>query len=160
MYQFTEHSAKRFKELEKKFPKRSSLVLWALHLIQEDEGYIPQNAIDFVAKKSEVSSAWVTGVISFYEAFHTQKQGKYHFKVCYNATCWMKGSDDIENCIRKKLNINEGETTSDGLITFTRTQECLAGCDKAPVMQVNHTYHENLTKEGVVALIDSLQQKG
>ena len=158
-YTFPSAQEAKFKKLEKKFPQKSSLVIWGLHLVQEDKGYIPSEAIYYIAEKTDVSPAWVSGVISFYEAFHEKPIGKYHLQVCYNATCWMMGSDHIETCIQKKLNLSPGETTSDKKFTYTRTQECLAGCDKAPVMLVNHDYHENLTPNEVKTLIDELQKK-
>ncbi len=158
-YTFPSEQASKFKELEKKFPKKSSLVIWGLHLVQEDKGYIPPEAIRYIAQKAEVSPAWVSGVISFYEAFREKPIGKYHLQVCYNATCWMMGSDEIEKCIQKKLKLKSGETTSDKQFTYTHTQECLAGCDKAPVMLINHDYHENLDPKKVTELIDELKEK-
>ncbi len=158
-YIFPPEQEAKFKKLEKKFPQKSSLVIWGLHLVQEDRGYIPTEAIHYIAEKAEVSPAWVSGVISFYEAFHEKPIGKYHIHVCYNVTCWMMGSDHIEECIQKKLNLCPGETTTDKKFTYTRTQECLAGCDKAPVVLVNHDYHENLTPNKLEALIDELQEK-
>ena len=157
VYQFPAEQEARFKNLEKKFPQKSSLVIWGLHLVQEDRGYIPPEAVAYIAQKTGVSPAWVSGVLSFYGAFHEKPIGKHHIQVCYNATCWMMGSDDIEACIQKKLNISPGETTPDKLFTYTRTQECLAGCDKAPVMLVNHDYHENLKPDEVEQLIDQLK---
>ena len=158
-YQFSERSERTFQDLVKKFPHKSSLVIWGLHLVQEDEGYISEPAIDFIAKKAEVSPAWVRGVISFYEAFHEKPIGKYHLQVCYNTSCWMMGSDQIEACIQKKLKLKPGETSHDRKFTYTRTQECLAGCDKSPVMLVNHDYHENLTPQEVDRLIDELSSE-
>ena len=155
-YTFPEKLEKKFKELEKKFPQKSSLVIWGLHFVQEDKGYIPKPAIEYIAERAGVSPAWVSGVISFYSAFHEHPIGKHHIQVCYNASCWMMGSDKIEECIQKKLKVQPGDTTNDGLFTYTRTQECLAGCDKAPVMLVNHDYHENLKPEEVEKIIDDL----
>ena len=157
-YVFSEHAQKRLEELSKKFPKKSSLVMWALHIIQEEEGYIPEEAIPAVAIVAEVSPAWVKGVVSFYAGFHEHKQGTYNIQVCYNASCWLMGSDKIETCLEKKLNLKMGETDPKGHFTITRTQECLAGCDKAPVMMVNHDYYENLTTDVVEQLIDDLQK--
>ena len=158
-YEFSEKSEKIFKGLEKKFPHKSSLVIWGLHLVQEDKGYIPPSAVDYIAQKAEVSQVWVKGVISFYEAFHEEPIGKHHLQVCYNISCWMMGSDRIETCIQKKLNLKPGETSHNKKFTYTRTQECLAACDKAPVMLVNHDYHENLEPEKVEKLIDELSSK-
>ena len=84
-YKFSEKFEARFQDLEKKFPKRSSLVLWALHLAQEDIGYISPAAVDYVAGRVGVSPAWVKGVVSFYSMFREKPIGKYHPSKGYGA---------------------------------------------------------------------------
>lgn len=159
-YKFSPEAEKRFQELEKKFPVRTSLVLWALHLVVEDKGYIPREAIDYVAQRVGVAPSWVAGVVSFYSMYPQEPLGKYHLNVCYNASCYLMGSDKLEECITRKLGIGPGETTADGKFTFTRQAECLAACGKAPAIQINHDYYENLTPEKLEAIIDELQKKG
>ena len=158
VYKFSGNAEEEFQRLEKKFPRRSSLVIWALHLVQEEEGYIPEASIPYIAERVGVSPAWISGVISFYEGFHRKPIGKYHIQVCYNVSCWMMGGDKIEECIQNKLRLQPGQSSSDGLFCYTRTQECLAGCDKAPVMLINHDYHENLTTEKVEDILDKLKK--
>lgn len=159
-YRFSPEAEKKFQELEKKFPQRSSLVLWALHLVMEDKGYIPRSAVDYVAERVGVAPSWVAGVVSFYSMYHETPIGKYHLNVCYNVSCYLMGSDKLEECIRRKLGIEPGETTIDGKFTFTRQAECLAACGKAPAMLINHEYYENLTPEKLEAILDELIQKG
>ncbi len=159
-YQFSPHAEARFKELETKFPQRSSLVIWALHLVQEDVGYIPRDAVDYVAQRVGVAPSWVAGVVSFYSMFHEEPIGKYNLNICYNASCYLMGSDKLEECVTRKLGIKPGETTPDGLFTYTRQAECLAACGKAPAIQVNEEYYEDLTPEKLEALIDELKKKG
>lgn len=159
-YKFSELFEKRFLELEKKFPKRSSLVLWSLHLAQEDIGYITPAAVDYVAERVGVSPAWIKGVVSFYSMFREKPIGKYHLNVCSNLICQLMGSDKIENCINEKLGIRDGQTTPDGKFTYTRQVECLAACGFAPAMLLNNDFHEQLTPESVSALIDDLAAKG
>ena len=155
-YQFSTKAEARFRELEPKFPKRNSLVLWALHLAQEDIGYISPAAVDYVAERVGVSPAWIKGVVSFYSMFREKPIGKYHLNVCGNLMCQLFGSDKIEKCIKDKLGIEDGQTTPDGRFTYTRQTECLAACGYAPAMLVNETFHENLTEEAVLALIEKL----
>ena len=99
-YSFSPPFEQRFLELEKKFPKRSSLVLWSLHLVQEDIGYITPEAVDYVAARVGVSPAWVKGVVSFYSMFREKPIGKYHLNVCSNLMCQLMGSDKIEQVIQ------------------------------------------------------------
>ncbi len=159
-YSFSPSFEARFLELEKKFPKRSSLVLWSLHLVQEDIGYITPAAVDYVAARVGVSPAWVKGVVSFYAMFREKPIGKYHLNVCGNLMCQLMGSDKIEQVIQEKLGIGDGETTADGKFTYTRQVECLAACGFAPAMLVNNDFHELLTPENVARLIDDLSAKG
>jgi NADH-quinone oxidoreductase E subunit len=159
-YSFSPQFEARFLELEKKFPKRSSLVLWSLHLVQEDIGYITPAAVDYVAARVGVSPAWVKGVVSFYSMFREKPIGKYHLNVCSNLICQLKGSDQIEQVIYEKLGISDGETTADGKFTYTRQVECLAACGFAPAMLVNNDFYELLTPENVARLIDDLSAKG
>lgn len=159
-YSFSPPFEARFLELEKKFPKRSSLVLWSLHLVQEDIGYITPAAVDYVAARVGVSPAWVKGVVSFYAMFREKPIGKYHLNVCGNLMCQLMGSDKIEQVIQEKLGIGDGETTADGKFTYTRQVECLAACGFAPAMLVNNDFHELLTPENVARLIDDLSAKG
>jgi len=158
-YEFSSDSEVKFKDLEAKFPERSSLVLWALHLVQDDVGFVPHSAVDYVAKRVGVSSSWVAGVVSFYSMYYDHPVGKYNLNICYNAACWMHGSDDLEGCVTEKLGIGPGETTKDGKFTFTRQAECLAACGNAPAIQVNHDYHENMTADKMASLIDELSKK-
>ncbi len=158
-YSFSPPFEKRFLEIEKKFPKRSSLVLWSLHLAQEDIGYITPAVVDYVAARVGVSPAWVKGVVSFYSMFREKPIGKYHLNVCGNLICQLMGSDKIEKCIKDKLNIGDGQTTPDGKFTYTRQVECLAACGYAPAMLVNNDFHELLTPESVAKLIDELSAK-
>lgn len=158
-YKFSAESEKRFKELEGKFPVRTSLVLWSLHLVMHDRGFIPRDAIDYVAERVGVAPSWVAGVVSFYSMFREQPVGKHNLQVCYNLMCWLKGSDQLEKVIREKLGIEPGQTTPDGKFTFTRQAECIAACGYAPAMQVNEDYHECLTPEKLANLIDSLAKE-
>ncbi|MDH5720386.1 MAG: NADH-quinone oxidoreductase subunit NuoE [Spirochaetia bacterium] len=157
-YSFSKKSDERFKELEKKFPEKNSLVLWALHLVQEDIGYVPEVAMEYVAQKTGVSKSWVSGVVTFYSMYNKKPVGKYHLQVCHNVSCWLNGSDKLEEAIKRKLNIEHGETTNDGKFTFSHV-ECLASCGTSPVVQVNNDYHEKMTPEKLEELIDELKQK-
>jgi len=157
-YTFSAKAEERFKKLETQFPERESLVLWALHLVQEDAGYIPPSAISYVAERVGVSRSHVQGVISFYAMFHDKPMGKFHLQVCVNASCWLAGSDELEKTIENHLQIRPGETTPDGLFTYNRQGECLASCGTAPVVQINADYHESMTPQKLETLIEQLKR--
>ena len=128
----------------------------ALHLCQEaNENWVSDDVIQFVASKLELSAAHVKGVVTFYSLFNAEKPGKHQVWVCRTLSCALRGSGALLEHCEKRLGVHVGESTKDGKITL-RTAECLAACGTAPVMQVDKTYHENLTVESVDRILDGL----
>ena len=80
--------------------------------------------------------------------------------VCTNVSCMLNGSDRIVEHIEEKLGIKQGESTPDKKFFFKVEEECLAACCGAPMMQLNHVYHENLTTKKVDELLDGLASGG
>ncbi len=109
--------------------------------------------MDYVATLLNIKPIEVYEVATFYSMFNTRPVGKYVFEVCQTGPCMINGSDDIIEYIEKKLSIDKGETTADGLFTL-KVVECLGACGYAPMMQLGKTYCEHLTKEKVDAIID------
>jgi NADH-quinone oxidoreductase subunit E len=103
----------------------------------------------------ELSTAHVLGVATFYHLFNREKPGKHQVWVCRTLSCALRGGEGVLSHCEKRLGIHAGETTSDGRVTL-RTAECLASCGTAPMMQVDKTYHENLTTEQVDGILDKL----
>jgi NADH-quinone oxidoreductase subunit E len=152
-------SEERERELAKilsRYPNKMAACIPLLHLCQEaNEGWVSEEAIAFVAKKLELSSAHVKGVVTFYSLFNEEKPGKHQVWVCRTLSCALRGSGALLEHCEKRLGVHAGESTKDGKITL-RTAECLAACGTAPVMQVDKTYHENLTVESVDRILDGL----
>jgi len=94
--------------------------------------------------------------VSFYTMFHQKPPGKYHVQVCRNITCAMLGAGEILSCVEKRLGIRHGERTADGKFSLEEV-ECIAACSWAPAMQVNMTYHEELTPEKALKILDGLE---
>jgi NADH-quinone oxidoreductase subunit E len=149
----------RFEEIAKRYPPdgRKSAILPALFLVQRQLGYISLSSMQHVASVIGCTAADVEDVVSFYTMFYTQPVGKYVVQVCRTLPCALRGAGDVLHHCEKRLGIKPGETTSDGKITL-RTAECLASCGTAPMMQVDKTYHENLTLPQVDAILDRLQK--
>jgi NADH-quinone oxidoreductase subunit E len=139
-----------------RYPNKMAACIPALHLCQDaNENWVSPDVIDFVARRLDLSPAHVKGVVTFYSLFNEAKPGKHQVWVCRTLSCALRGSGElIEHC-EKRLGVHLGETTKDGKITL-RTAECLASCGTAPVMQVDKTYHENLTVESVDRVLDGL----
>jgi NADH-quinone oxidoreductase subunit E len=142
-----------------KFPpdRKRSAVISALHAAQhENNGSLTVELMDAVAAYLELPNILVYEVASFYSMFQTQPVGRHHISVCTNISCMLRGSQEVVDHIEKKLGIKTGESTPDGRIYLKREEECLAACCGAPMMMVDHVYHENLTPEIIDKVLDEL----
>lgn len=138
-----------------RYPNKQAACIPLLHLCQEQNGWVNDDVIRFVAERCELPAAHVHGVATFYSLFNKAPVGKHQIWVCRTLSCALSGSESILHHCEKRLGIHEGETTKDGLITL-RVAECLAACGQGPMMQVDKTYHEHLTPEKVDRILDDL----
>lgn len=141
-----------------KFPadRPRSAVIAGLHAIQHEQGYLRPEAMDALASYLGLPAIQVFEVAAFYSMFETRPVGRHSVSVCTNISCMLRGSDDILKYVKRKLGIEPGETTADGRIYLKQEWECLAACTGAPMMMVDHRYHENLTPERVDEILDEL----
>lgn len=138
-------------------PERSrSALIPLLMLVQRERGWIDNPGVNFLAKflNIEVTDVWETA--TFYSMFNLRPVGRYHIQICKTLSCKIMGEPEITEHICSKLGIHAGETTDDGKFTVTMV-ECLGSCGTAPMMQVGFDYYEDLTKEKVDELLDSLE---
>lgn len=148
---FSDDASALIQRIIRRYPegKQKSAILPLLHIAQaEFEGWLSAPVMDKVAELLNIQPIEVYEVASFYSMFNLKPVGKCVIEVCRTGPCWLMGAEDIVKFIEKKLNIKEGQTSSDGMFTL-KTVECLASCGTAPMMQVGQTYHENLTCEKV-----------
>jgi NADH-quinone oxidoreductase subunit E len=142
-----------------KFPpdRKRSAVISALHAVQhENSGYLTTDLMDAVAAYLELPNILVYEVASFYSMFETKPVGRHHISVCTNISCMLRGSQEVVDHVEKKLGIKTGESTPDGRIYLKREEECLAACTGAPMMMVDHVFHENLTPPVIDKILDEL----
>jgi NADH-quinone oxidoreductase subunit E len=142
-----------------KFPaeRRRSAVISALHAVQhENNGYLTTELMDAVAAYLGLAPIQVYEVATFYSMFETKPVGRHHVSVCTNISCMLRGSQEIVDRVEQKLGIKTGESTPDGRIYLKREEECLAACTGAPMLMVDHVFHENLTPESVDKILDEL----
>ena len=143
-----------------KFPpgRQRSALLAALRAVQEEnQGYLTQALMDAVARYLALPPIQVYEVASFYSMFSTQPCGRHHVSVCTNISCMLRGGEDIQAHVERRLGIRAGQSTPDGRIFLKREEECLAACTGAPMMMVDHVYHEHLTPDAVDQILDALQ---
>lgn len=132
----TEKIRQDIQELQKLYPEKRSALIPALHLAQAELGYLPREIQSEVAALFEIDPNEVNSVVSFYDMFYEEPVGKHLIHVCKNASCMLRGADNLLNNLCQKLQVNSGETTSDGEFTVIPS-ECLAACDRAPMMLVD-----------------------
>lgn len=143
-----------------RFPegRQRSAVIGALHAVQhENHGYLTPELMDAVAEYLSLPPIQVYEVATFYSMFETRPVGRHHVSVCTNISCYLCGGEDILAHVEKKLGIRVGESTGDGRIYLKKEEECLAACCGAPMMMVDHVYHENLTTDKVDEILDALE---
>ena len=156
---FTEELLKEAENIIAQYPQRKAAIMPLLWLVQEKLGYIPKEAIDEVAELTGTTPVHVEAVVKFYEMFHERPVGKYQLMLCTNVSCLLRGADKTLQKLKEVLGIDVGETTPDGLFTLEEV-ECLAACDKAPVLLVNAVeLFENVTPDKVEQIITELRER-
>lgn len=152
VFQFSKENRLQAEGIVKRYPTRRAALLPILWLIQEQEGYVSDDAVKFVAEFLEISPADVWGVVTFYTMFQQKPIGKHHVQVCTNLCCKLRGADWLLEYVKRKLDVDVGQTTPDGKFHLT-TVECLGSCGTAPMMQIDNDYYENLDGEKVNRII-------
>jgi NADH-quinone oxidoreductase subunit E len=158
--QLSDHVREEIDRWVAKFPpdRKRSAVLSALHAVQhENHGHLTTALLDAVAEYLGLPPIQVYEVATFYSMFETRPVGRHHVSVCTNISCMLRGADEIVARCEKKLGIKTGESTPDGRVYLKREEECLAACNNAPMMMVDHVYHENLTPDGIDKILDALK---
>jgi NADH-quinone oxidoreductase subunit E len=155
--------AKEIRGILAKYPPdhQRSAVMPLLYLAQRQTGYLSRQAIEEIAEILAISPSDVGSISGFYSLYHSKPEGRYHLQVCTDLPCALRGAEEFLQALCQNLGIKVGETTPDGLITIEAVT-CLAGCHRAPLLQVQGdgeiTYHENQTVESTLALIEELRQ--
>ncbi len=150
-----EAARKEILECTKRYPEKRAALLPALHILQRDHGWIPQEGMKEVAGLLDLKPAEVLEVVTFYTMFNQKPVGRHHIQVCRNISCALLGARRITRHISSKLGIQTGETTPDGQFTLSEV-ECLGSCGTAPMLMLNDDYHENLTEPRVDEILDDL----
>jgi len=124
-----------------------------LYVAQDQYGWVSPEAIQDVAEVCELDPTQVKSIAGFYSMYSEQPKGKYWLQVCTDLPCALKGADQFYKELLALLGVENGGTTADGLFTAEHVT-CLAACDRAPMLQCNFHYHENLDMSKVKALVE------
>jgi NADH-quinone oxidoreductase subunit E len=143
-------------EIIGRYPRRKSALIPLLHLAQEQNGRLTEEAMEHIAELVGVTPAEVLGTASFYEMFKREPVGDYVVTVCTNISCLLRGGEELLHHLEGRLGIKAGSTTADGKFTLEDV-ECLAACTEAPCLQVNYRYFHRIGHDQADELIDDLR---
>jgi NADH-quinone oxidoreductase subunit E len=145
------------KEIIGRYPLARSATIPLLHLAQQQDGYVTDEAIKHVGELVGATSAEVLGTATFYEMFKFEPVGKYLINICGTMSCALLGADELMHHAEQSLGIKAGSTTPDGLFTLEHA-ECQAACTEAPCLQVNYRHRYRVTPADLDKLIDDLSK--
>jgi len=155
--QLSEESQQKISSLLERYPTRRAVMLPALHLATREFPYLDDEVCQAVADLLQVPLVDVKGVATFYTMFPTSPRGKYVIQLCINLPCSLHGARSLLRYLENKLGILAGQTTSDGRFTL-QGMECLAACDKAPMMFINESLYTHLTEEKLDQILQDLPE--
>jgi NADH-quinone oxidoreductase subunit E len=142
-------------EIIARYPRPKSALIPLLHLSQEQNGYVTDDAMKHIAELVGVTPAEILGTASFYEMFKFEPVGKYVINICGTMSCALMGSEELLHHAEHRLGVKAGGTTADGMFTIEHA-ECQAACTEAPCLQVNYRYRFRMTTQQLDVLIDDL----
>jgi NADH-quinone oxidoreductase subunit E len=156
----SEHTRHEIDHWVAKFPpgRQRSACISALRAAQEqNNGHLTAELMDAVAAYLKLPPIQVYEVASFYSMFEIHPCGRHHVSICTNISCMLNGGEDLVAHAERKLGIKLNESTPDGRIFLKREEECLAACTGAPMLMVDHVFHEHLTPEKLDKILDELK---
>lgn len=153
--EFPPEALARIDRILSRYPTKQAALLPVLWVAQETWGWISREAAEEVARILELSPAHVSGVLTFYTMYNLEPVGRHLLQFCTSISCHIAGAGGLLDHCRRRLGIDLGQTTSDGRFTMVEV-ECIAGCDRAPSMMIDDTYHEPMDPSRLDALLESL----
>jgi NADH-quinone oxidoreductase subunit E len=152
---FPPEAMARIQRILSRYPTKQAALLPVLWVAQETWGWISRESAEEVARILELPASHVDGVLTFYTMYNLRPVGRHLLQICTSISCHLAGAEDlIEHC-RARLGIGPEETSNDGRFSLVEV-ECIAGCDKAPSIMVNDTYHEPMDEKAFGELIERL----
>jgi NADH-quinone oxidoreductase E subunit len=159
-FAFTPEGDEKAKAFIARYPqgRQASAVMALLDLAQrQNDGWLNQPAMDYVADYLEMAPIRVYEIATFYTMYNLKPIGKLHVRVCTTTPCWLRGSDEVVATCKRVLGIGMGETTEDGQFTLGEV-ECAGACVNAPVIQIGDDYYEDLDAASTEALLEAFRR--
>lgn len=154
-FKFSEENMHKIRAAVQKYPFPRAAVMELLYLGQSQNGYISQEVMNEVASLLNMDPVDVLSVVTFYTMYHQKQPGRHHIQVCTNVSCMLRGGYELLSEVEKKLGIKKNDVTADGKFSIEEV-ECMGSCGTAPMIAVNEDFYENLTKEKISEILDSL----
>ena len=142
--------------LFERYPAKRGALLPAIYLAQAEKGYVDADTTRELAALFGLAPVEVHEVLTFYNMFYTEPQGRHHVYVCTNVPCSLRGARSLLRGLEAYLGVHAGETTKDRRITLG-PEECLGSCGTAPVLRIDGVYHENVDFADARRIIDALE---
>ncbi len=155
-FEFTPENKTRFERILKCYPVKRAAMLPTLHLAQEQHGFVPPEAEEYVAALLEVPVVDVREVLTFYSLFQREPLGRHHIRVCMSLSCWLRGGQGVKERLRQRFRVDSGGASSDGRFSWEAVADCMGACELAPMIQVDKDYHGPLTPEKLDEVIDKI----
>ena len=143
-------------EIIGRYPVPRSALIPLLHLAQEQDGYVTEDAMAHIAELVGVTPAEVMGTCSFYEMLKRKPVGDYMVNICNGISCHLLGASELIHHAEDTLGVKPGGTTEDGKITLEAV-ECIAACTEAPCLQVNYRYRNQVSTQDFDKIVDELR---
>jgi NADH-quinone oxidoreductase E subunit len=153
---FGAKASEDIERLRKRYPNAQASLIPVLFVAQREFGYLSVPVLELVARTLGLPASKVVSTATFYTMLNKEPVGRFHVQVCKNISCYLRGSDEVTRAFEDELDVDCGATTDDGCFTLQEV-ECLAACGRAPVVQVNETYHEWVTAQDARNLVESLR---
>jgi NADH-quinone oxidoreductase subunit F len=147
--------AAKFEKLQTSYPVKRSALIPMLMYAQDEYGYVTDELVTEIAGRLDLHEVQVEETLAYYSMLHRKPWGKNHVQVCTNVACMLRGGNELLDRAKKRLNIGNKETTSDGVFSLEEV-ECIGACTGAPAMQVNYDFYENLTPLKFDRIIETL----
>jgi NADH-quinone oxidoreductase subunit E len=153
----SDETRQRIAAIMARYPTRLSALMPSIWVVQEDLGWVPAAAVDYLVETLAVPRARVHELLTFYTMFRTEPPARHELQFCQNISCHILGARDLIAHTQKRLGARLGEKTPDGVFALTGV-ECLGACGHGPVLQLGKHLYEHLTPEKIDGLLESLRK--
>ena len=134
------------------YDRKESNLIQILHMAQAIFGYLPMNALEFIAKEMDLPMSKVKGVVTFYSLFSTQPKGRHTIKVCLGTACYVRGGKKVVDKIKSLLDIEVGETTDDMNFSL-QVMRCIGACGLAPAISIDDKVYKRVNPNKLAQIL-------